>query len=51
MLCQNLGIEIKLNDKFTKLKGYIDVEFEMPDGIKKRIKIPVDISITDKISE
>ncbi|WP_025142589.1 hypothetical protein [Pedobacter jeongneungensis] len=51
VLSQNLGIEIKLNHKFNTLKGYIDMEFEMPDGTKKETKIPVDISVMDKIPE
>jgi hypothetical protein len=51
VLCQNLGLELRVNDRFTKLKGYIDVEFEMPDGEKKEVKIPVDISVQDQISE
>lgn len=51
ILCQNLGIEISLKGKFVKLKGFIDIEFEMPDGTKKETKIPVDISVNDKIPE
>lgn len=47
VLCQNVGIELQLNDKFTKLKGFIDIEFKMPDGEKRETKIPVDISVTD----
>lgn len=51
VVCQKIGVELKLNDKFAELKGYINVEFKMPDGIKKTLKIPVNISITDKIPE
>jgi hypothetical protein len=51
VLCQNVGIELQVNDKFTKLKGFIDIEFKMPDGEKKETKIPVDISINDEISK
>lgn len=50
VLNQNLGIELKVNDQFTELKGYIDVEFKMPDGEKKEVRIPVNISVNDKIS-
>ena len=49
VVCQNVGVELKVNDKFEKLTGFIDVEFKMPDGITKELKIPVNISITDKI--
>lgn len=48
---QNLGIEIKLDQEFETLKGYILIEFEMPNGMKKESKIPVNISITDKLAE
>lgn len=51
ILCQNLGIELQVNGKFTKLKGYLEIEFKMPDGEKKEVRIPVDISVNDKISE
>ena len=51
ILCQNLGIEINLNQKFEKLKGYIDIEFKMPNGMEKEIKIPVNITINDKVPE
>jgi len=48
ILCQNLGIDIKLNQHYEKLKGFITVEFEMPNDNRKAVKIPVDISIHDK---
>ncbi|RZK57524.1 MAG: hypothetical protein EOO87_02685 [Pedobacter sp.] len=51
ILYQNLGIGLKLNQKFEKLKGFITIEFQMPNGIKRETKIPVNISINDKISE
>ena len=51
VVCQNVGVELKVNDKFEKLIGFINVEFKMPDGITKELKIPVNISITDKIPE
>lgn len=50
MLFQNVGIDIKLNEKFEKLKGFILVEFEMPNGMKKEKKVMVDISIHDKLT-
>jgi hypothetical protein len=45
VLFQNLGIEVKLNKPFEKLKGSITMEFEMPGNIKRMVKIPVNISI------
>ncbi|EDM37664.1 hypothetical protein PBAL39_14604 [Pedobacter sp. BAL39] len=51
ILYQNLGISFKLNGKFSTLRGYINMEFEMPHGEKKEIRIPVNISINDRISE
>jgi len=46
-----LGIDIDLDKKFEKLKGYIIIEFEMPKKKKKEVKIPVDISIYDRLDE
>ncbi|MCQ4142605.1 hypothetical protein [Chryseobacterium sp. EO14] len=55
VLCQNLSIEISLNKKYEKLKGHITTEFEMPknifDKMKKKVKIPVYITIYDKVPE
>ncbi|RQO74710.1 hypothetical protein DBR43_04815 [Pedobacter sp. KBW06] len=51
ILFQNLGIEVKLNKQFEKLKGSITVEFEMPGNIRRTAKIPVNISIYDEAPE
>ena len=51
LLYQNLGIEFKLNKKFETLKGSINIEFEISKNDKKEVKVPVNISIHDKISE
>ena len=51
VLNQNVGIDIALNRKFEKLNGFIIIEFEMPNGMKKETKIPVNISIYDKVIE
>jgi len=50
-LHQNLGIELTLNDKFEKLKGHVTIEFIMPGKIKKEVRIPVNISIYDKVEQ
>jgi hypothetical protein len=50
ILSQNLGIDIKLDQKFEKLKGFISIEFKMPNGMKKETKIPVNISIFDVVT-
>lgn len=49
-LFQNVGINIKLNEKFEKLRGFISIEFEMPNGMKKEKKVVVDICIYDKLT-
>jgi len=36
ILYQNVGISFKLDGKFSTLKGYINIEFEMPHGEKKK---------------
>lgn len=51
VLCQNLGITLKLDRKFKTLKGFITIEFKMPKNLNKEVKIPVAISVEDKISE
>ncbi|CAM4125263.1 hypothetical protein [Flavobacterium weaverense] len=51
ILFHNVGIEITLNRKFEKLNGFIIIEFEMPNGMKKETKILVNISIFDKVTE
>ena len=51
VLHQNVGFELKVNGKFEKLKGFINVEFKMQDGTRKELTIPINISITDKIPE
>ncbi|SIS47295.1 hypothetical protein SAMN05421766_102118 [Zobellia uliginosa] len=51
VLCQNLGIKIKLDKEYEKLKGHILIDFEMPGKVNKKIKIPVDITIYDKLPE
>lgn len=48
VLCQNLGIKIKLDKKYEKLKGHITIRFEMPDKVNKEIKISVNTTIYDK---
>lgn len=51
ILYRNLGIVFKLNGKFEKLDGFITIEFEMPNGMKKETKLLVNISISDKVPE
>ncbi|WP_169305021.1 hypothetical protein [Pedobacter cryotolerans] len=51
VLCRNLGIMFNLNKKFEKLNGFINIEFEMSNGMKKEVKIPVNISINDKVPD
>lgn len=51
VLYRNLGIMLKLDKKFEKLSGWITIGFEMPNGMKKEIKIPVNITINDEVPE
>lgn len=51
VLYQNVGIEFKLNKKFETLKGFMNIEFEVSKSDKKEVKIPVNVSIQDKVSE
>lgn len=51
VLYRNLGILFKLDKKFEKLNGWITIEFEMPNGMKKEIKMPVNLTINDKVPE
>jgi len=51
VLYRNLGIVFKLNKKFEKLNGFMTIEFKMPNGMEKEIKIPVKITINDKVPE
>src|SRR5690606_2518796 len=41
ILYNNVGIDITLNQEFEKLNGYINIEFEMPNGMKEQTKIPI----------
>ena len=50
VMSQNLGISIKLDGKFKTLKGSIIIEFEMSNQLKKEVKIPVAISVEDKLA-
>ncbi|SFS48830.1 hypothetical protein [Sphingobacterium wenxiniae] len=49
ILYQQLGIMLTLDKKFEKLDGFIEIVFEIPNGNKKEIRIPVDISIQDTL--
>ncbi|MEJ2901070.1 hypothetical protein [Pedobacter panaciterrae] len=55
VLCENLAIDIELNKTYERLKGYITIEFEMPGNIfgrlKREVKIPVNMTIYDKVPE
>jgi len=44
-ILQLISIDIRLDKKFEKLNGFITIEFEMPNEMKKETKIPVNISI------
>lgn len=48
---QSLGMKITLHKTFEKLQGHIVCEFTAPGGTKKEVKIPVNISIQDNVTE
>jgi hypothetical protein len=47
ILNQRLIIRLTVNSVYSTLKGYITIEFKMPDNLKRKVKIPVNISIDD----
>ncbi len=53
--CQNLFIDIELNRNYETLKGYINIEFEMPKNIFgnmiREVKIPVQVNVYDKTTK
>lgn len=40
---QDLGFELTINSIFTKLDGFVTIEFSMPNNMTKEVKIPVSI--------
>ena len=50
-LQQNLIIKLTLDKKFKTLKGSVNIELQLPGNQNKDVKIPVNISIEDKVSD
>lgn len=48
VLCGQLGIYVKLHKNFETLKGHVTVLLAMPGNQTRNVKLPVNISITDK---
>lgn len=48
VLCGQLGVYVKLNKPFQRLKGHMTLVLEMPGGIANETRVPVDLSIADK---
>lgn len=42
-----VGIKLKTSKKFKQLKGYITIEFEMPNNDKEWAEVPIDLEIED----
>lgn len=51
VLYRQLGIQFAVNKKFEKINGFITLAFEMPAQMKKEIKIPVNLTINDKVGD
>lgn len=50
-LNQRLIVRLNVDKVYSTLKGFITIEFRMPDNTKRETKIPVNISINDKAPE
>lgn len=48
VLCGQLGLYVKLDKRFERLKGHMTLVLEVPGGIAHETRIPIDLSITDK---
>jgi hypothetical protein len=51
ILNQRLIIRLNVNVVYSTLKGYIKIEFEIPNNLKRKVEIPINISINDKSPE
>lgn len=47
-LCGQRGFHVKLDKTFERVTGHMTVVFEMPGSITREIRVPIDLSITDK---
>lgn len=48
VLCGQLGLYVKLDKHFERVKGHMTLVLEVPGGIAHETRVPVDLSITDK---
>ncbi len=48
VLSGQLGLSVKLDKRFERVKGHITLVFEMPGKLTREVRIPVQLSITDE---
>lgn len=48
VLCGQLGVYVKLDKPFERVKGHMTLVWEVPGGMAHETRVPVDLSITDK---
>ena len=48
VLSGQLGVYVKLDKTFERVKGHITLVLEMPGKITREVRVPVDLSIADK---
>ncbi|MGJ7542830.1 hypothetical protein [Variovorax sp. LT1R16] len=48
VLCGQLGLYVKLDKRFERLKGHMTLVLEVPGGIAHETRVPIDLSITDR---
>lgn len=48
VLCDQLGLYVKLDKPFERVKGHITLVLQMPGKVTQEIRVPVDLSVTDK---
>lgn len=48
VLSGQLGLAVKLDKRFERVKGHMTMVLEIPGKLTREVRVPVDLSITDK---
>ena len=48
VLSGQLGLAVKLDKRFERVKGHMTIVFEMPGKLTREVRVPVNLSVTDK---
>jgi hypothetical protein len=48
VLSGQLGLSLKLDKRFERAEGHVTIVFEMPGNIAREVRVPVNLSISDK---